>query len=132
LARNYTVSIASASGIIRGSATVTITQETKTLPGGITVLPPAIPGDAVINLTGPAAQILWLDGTITASVDNDESFEGFTWYIDNLQTTGQTSAAFAANAHNYTLGTHRLMVVAIKTDDHKSYSRTVNFTIVKE
>jgi uncharacterized repeat protein (TIGR02543 family) len=72
--RSYTVFIASDSGVIKGDTTVTIIQAVKTFPGGITVDPPIIPGDALINLTGPVTPVLWLDGTITASVDNYYEF----------------------------------------------------------
>jgi hypothetical protein len=230
----------------------------------ITAIPPAIPGDAVIDLTGPEPSVLWRNGTITASVDNYEEFTGsysevftgsysgaawtllgngwrqspyigdsqtsktrysftstgiiasllirldvssegnfdfafvgyldstasmssyydrisdststtiaisiptagshfveigygkdgsvsrgsdcawftleqyetsaggISWYIDGVQIAGQTSGILAAqNASDYSLGTHRLTVIATKSDG-KSYSKTVNFTIVKE
>jgi hypothetical protein len=132
--KTYIVSTVSTGGLITDGTMVTITQEVKTLPGEITVLPPPI-SDFDIALTGPAAQILWLNGTITASVANYQQFGNFTWYIDNVQTVGLTAAigTFAMIARNYTLGTHSLTVIARKIDDSKSsYSRTVDFTIIKE
>jgi hypothetical protein len=260
LTKTYTVSIASTSGVIKGDAAVSVTQAVKTFPSGITVLPPAIPGDAVIDLTGPEPELSWLNGTITASVDNYQEFTGseeltgsysetiwplqvdgrrkspyivdfqttktrynfntvganaslviqlyvssesnfdfafvgwldngtasrtsnydsisgstsktitisvptagshfidigygkdgsassgsdcawFTieqpssvginWYLDGVQIAGQTST-LSQPAHNYSLGTHSLTVIATKTSDGQSYSKTVNFTIVEE
>jgi hypothetical protein len=128
--KTYTVSIASASTKIKGSATVAITQAAVN-QSGITAIPPAIPGDAVINLSGPVAPVVWLNGTITASVANYQEFIGFAWYIDGVQIAGQTSATLVTNARNYTLGTHSLTVITTKSAG-KSYSKTVNFTIAKE
>jgi hypothetical protein len=58
--------------------------------------------------------------------------QGISWYIDGVQITGQTASIFVASAHNYSLGTHSLTVIATKGSDGKSYSKSVNFTIVEE
>jgi hypothetical protein len=122
----------------RYSGTVIATHEsaeefingTPVNQSGITAIPPVIP-DALIDLTGPESSVLWLNGTITASVDNyDNSITRINWYLDGVEVPGQTSA-LSLPACNYALGTHHLTVIATKNDD-KSYSKTVDFTIVKE
>jgi hypothetical protein len=55
----------------------------------------------------------------------------FSWYIDGVAVAGQTAAALSLPARNYALGTHSLTVIATKNDG-TLYSKTVNFTIVKE
>jgi hypothetical protein len=130
-AKTYTVSIASSSTKIKGAATVAITQAAATGSAGITAIPPAIPGDALIDLTGPVTPVLWLNGTITASVKYG-SITKINWYLDSVQIAGQTSATLTVNARNYSLGTHTLTVIATKTSDGQSYSKTVNFAIVEE
>jgi hypothetical protein len=264
------LTITTASGVVthQGTSASIVVTRLYQGDGGITVIPPTIPEDAVIDLTGPAAPVVWRNGTITASVDNYEEFTGsgsgsysevftgsysgadwavqgdgrrksptighsqttktrydfttasanarlviqlyvssesgydyafvgnldstasltsyydrisdstsktitisvptagshfieigygkdssqssgsdcawftlaqqeisageISWYLDGALISGQTSAVLAVNASNYALGTHRLTVIATKSSDGKSYSKSVNFTIVKE
>jgi hypothetical protein len=131
---SYTGATSVSNAANSGTVTITFPATEMAIGGaGVTVLPPAIPGDALIGLTGPAAPVVWLNGTITASVTNAQEFTGagFSWYIDGALMSGQTSATLAANARNYALGAHTLTVIATKSDG-TSYSKSVNFTIVKE
>jgi hypothetical protein len=89
--KTYTVSIASTSGVIKGNATVVITQEAVD-NGNITVIPPAIPDDA-IDLTGAADPVAWLNGTITAAADTG-SYSGETW---TLQENGRRKSPTIGN-----------------------------------
>jgi hypothetical protein len=250
--------ITTASGVVTHmgtSSSITVTKEVSSelIPGVVTAIPPTTP-DADIDLRWPMTPVLWLNGTITASVDNYEEFtgsgsysgdtwalqgegrrisptiehdgttvtrynftstgsnislliqldvsseydcdfafvgnldstasitdyyydrisgntsktitisvptagnhfveigygkdgsdsagsdcawftieqSGISWYIDGVQVEGQTFGTLAAqNARDYSLGIHRLTVIATKSDG-KSYSKTVNFTIIKE
>jgi hypothetical protein len=61
----------------------------------------------------------------------DNSITRINWYLDGVAVAGQTST-LSLPARNYALGTHHLTAIATKSSDGTLYSKTVNFTIVKE
>jgi hypothetical protein len=105
----------------------------KTGIGTISVLPPTLPGDADIDLEMSASSYAWQSGTIQAAVmTNASDFSAFAWYIDGQLVPWQGDFIFSKSANLYSLGQHTLTVIATKTADGKDYSKTVQFSIVKQ
>jgi hypothetical protein len=126
--KTYIVSIASGSAVIKGGATVSITQAAKLEAAGVKVIFGGLPTDETVNLTKPEDTLSWVaNDTLTVSVSN--TFTEYTWYVDGILLAGETRNSVTLYAQNYSLGRHTVSVRVSTTSG--SYSKTARFTIAQ-